>query len=419
MIKLIEVKNYLCLRYVKQKLRPFQILVGPNASGKSAFLDVVALCRDILGEGLEEAITKTRAPDWRDLFWMHEGDDFEFAIEVEIPEDIRPVLKKSYDTCRYELKIGLLNNLGETGIISEHLWLKTETPADNTHITKALFPDPLLPPETIMKTPKRAPGWQAVVTKEPGRPQDYFNAETSGWINPFTLGPQKSALVNLPEDETKFPVGTWLKQFLKTGIQNLKLNSDVMRKPNPPGLKRDFRPDGSNLALVVKELIESSDNERFQDWLVHVRTALPDIKDIKSVEKPEDRHLYLKLVYETGLAVPSWLVSDGTLRMLALTLIPYLPDLTGVFLIEEPENGIHPRAIETVFQSLSSVYGAQVLLATHSPLILGMADLEDVLCFAKDVNGATDIIPGPAHPNLKNWARDVNLGTLFASGVLG
>ncbi len=62
--------------------------------------------------------------------------------------------------------------------------------------------------------------------------------------------------------------------------------------------------------------------------------------------------------------IPSWLVSDGTLRLLALTLLAYLPHHQEVYLIEEVENGVHPRAIEAVFQSLSSVYDGQVLLGS-------------------------------------------------------
>jgi predicted ATPase len=105
--------------------------------------------------------------------------------------------------------------------------------------------------------------------------------------------------------------------------------------------------------------------------------------------------------------------------MLALTLPAYLPDLQGIYLIEEPENGIHPRAIETMFQSLSSVYGAQVLLATHSPIILNIVDPEQVLCFAKTPEGATDIVRGSEHPALADWKKEANLGVLFAAGVLG
>ena len=120
-----------------------------------------------------------------------------------------------------------------------------------------------------------------------------------------------------------------------------------------------------------------------------------------------------------NLEVPSWMVSDGTLRLLSLTLPAYLTDLKGIYLIEEPENGIHPRAVETVFQSLSSVYDAQILLATHSPVILGIAEANQVLCFAKTPEGATDIVSGDKHPALKDWKGETNLGVLFASGVLG
>ena len=56
MIRRIEALNYRCLHYVSQPLEHFHVLVGPNASGKSTFLDVVGLVRDILTMGLEDAI---------------------------------------------------------------------------------------------------------------------------------------------------------------------------------------------------------------------------------------------------------------------------------------------------------------------------------------------------------------------------
>jgi predicted ATP-dependent endonuclease of OLD family len=102
-----------------------------------------------------------------------------------------------------------------------------------------------------------------------------------------------------------------------------------------------------------------------------------------------------------------------------LTLPAYLPELEGVLLIEEPENGIHPCAVETMLQSLSSTYGAQVLLATHSPVILGIADVSQVLCFSRTEEGATDIVAGSDHPALRDWRGEANLGVLFAGGVLG
>jgi AAA15 family ATPase/GTPase len=252
---------------------------------------------------------------------------------------------------------------------------------------------------------------------------DYFRTEFAqekgkSWQYAFKLGPQKSALGNLPADETQFPATTWLKNLLTDGVQAFVLNSLLIRKASPPAQRRGFKPDGSNLPWVIDEL-NKRNPEKFREWIAHLQTALPDIENIITIEREDDRHRYLVIKYKNGLTVPSWVASDGTLRLLALTLPAYLPELKGIYLIEEPENGIHPRAVETVFQSLVSVYDAQILMATHSPVILGISEAKDVLCFAKTSEGATDIVAGNLHPALARWQGETNLGVLFAAGVLG
>jgi hypothetical protein len=266
-------------------------------------------------------------------------------------------------------------------------------------------------------TARGGKGTKTVVNKVAGGNDSFYPETGKGFAPSFKLGTRKSALGNLPEDESQFPASSWLKGFLTNGIQQIVLNSLLIRKASPPGQVRGFKPDGSNLPWVIADL-EKRAPERFADWIAHLRTALPDIETIRTVERADDRHRYLIIRYHGGLEVPSWMASDGTLRLLALTLLAYLPGFTGVYLIEEPENGIHPRAVETMFQSLSSVYDAQILLATHSPVILSLVAAADVLCFAK-MEGATDIVRGDAHPALKTWKGETNLSVLFAAGVLG
>jgi len=123
--------------------------------------------------------------------------------------------------------------------------------------------------------------------------------------------------------------------------------------------------------------------------------------------------------YRNGAELPSWVVSDGTLRLLALTILPHVPRPGGIYLIEEPENSLHPHNIETVMQSLQSVYKGQVLVATHSPLVLSQTRPEDILVFSRDEHQGTTITVGSEHPGLRDWKGEVNLGTLFAGGVLG
>ncbi len=415
MITLVEALNYRCLRWVSRPLGPLHVLVGPNASGKTTFLDAIGLLGELMTNEVD-TVLRDKASHFQELLFNRGGDSFAVALEARIPEEKRQLLAKpEYDTVRYEIEIGL-NADGEVGIRGEKLLLKKDVPR---HLARTeIFPRELVQPKSLLTA--RKPGTKLVINKSPAG-NDNFYSETyresgKGWVPSFKLGPKRSALGNLPADETKFPVATWFRQFLTRGVQRFVLNSQIIRKASPPN-GQSFKPDGSNLPWLIEQLRKTP--TRYRAWLEHLRSALPDLKNIRTVERKDDRHRYAVLCYANGLEVPSWLASDGTLRLLALTLPAYLVNFSGVFLIEEPENGIHPRAISTVYQSLSSMYQAQVLVATHSPMILGMADPADVLCFARDRKGATDILSGKEHPRLRDWKREVDLGTLLAGGVLG
>jgi len=419
MIRLIEALNFRCLRYVRQPLGAFRVLVGPNASGKTTFLDVVAFLGRLVVDGPEAAVGE-RTRDFQDLTWARSGRHFELAVEASIPDDRRANLPKGFDTIRYEVSVGPSPQSGEIGIHEENALLKIWKEPDEAE--RSLLPIEFSAPDTIMVGSRREKNARRVLSKAPGG-NDHFYSEVlegsgKGWFPTIKLGPRKSALGMLHEDESRFPVATWLKQLLSEGVQNLVLNSLLIRRASPPGQVREFKPDGSNLPWVIADLAKRSP-ERFRNWIAHLQTALPDLEDIQTVEREDDKHRYLVLCYRGGLRVPSWTASDGTLRLLVLTLLAYLPGFKGVYLIEEPENGIHPRAIETMFQSLSSAYDAQILLATHSPAILSIAEIDQILCFRKTESGATDIVWGRQHPALQDWRRETTLGDLLVAGVLG
>jgi predicted ATPase len=393
--------------------------VGPNASGKTTFLDVIGFLSQLVSEGLDAALD-SRTGTFDDLLWEHQGQSFELAVEARIPEDKRELLSnKTYDTVRYEVAIEFDQQSGEVSISAEKGWLKQSN--GKALQPKLAFPDPDPVPDHIITQKKAKLISRSLFTKTPGGNDNYYAdaREIEGrWAPAFKLGPRKSTLGNLPEDESNFPVSTWFKQLLSNGIERIVLESQRLRLSSPHGQGTGFKPDGSNLPWVIAS-VESKSPERLADWIAHLRMALPDLTRISTRLREDDRHRYIVLAYKDGLEVPSWMASDGTLRLLALTLPAYLDNLKGIYLIEEPENGIHPRAVETMYQSLSSVYQSQILMASHSPVILSSARPQDVLCFAKDTEGATDIVDGSKHPKLRDWHGEVNLGTLFAAGVLG
>lgn len=413
MIRLIEAKHYKCLRYIRQSLEPFQILVGANASGKTTFLDVVGFLQDLLRDGVERAVRK-RARTLRELVWMQQGDAFELAIDIRLPESLRE-RRAPYTCARYEVRIAPAETEG-IRLQAEKFWLIDETRlADaNPRTQLGLFPQEPEPPTTIVKgrTPS---GWRSVISRgDEGRV--YVKSETTDWNIGLRPPLDRAGLMVVPEEE-RFLAAIYVRDMLLHGVQTLMLQSAAMREPCPPDAPESFQPNGSNLPIVVRSLQKSP--TRFQRWLNHVRTVLSDVKTIEVRERESDRYLYLEMRTCTGARIPSWLMSDGTLRFLALTMLAYLSSTDGIYLIEEPENGIHPRAIEAVYQSLSSVYDAQVLCATHSPIFLNVARLDQILCFARTEGGATDIVRGDAHPRLKAWRGETALGNLLASGVLG
>jgi predicted ATPase len=421
MISRIETLDYRCLRYIDQTLGPFQLLVGANATGKTTFLDVVGFLADVVTHGVEQAV-RERASTPQDLTWLRNGDGFELAIEAQIPDELRGRIEDpDFSHVRYEVSVGIEVEGAGIGIAAERVYLRR---IDHGKVSRqpSLFPELRNAPKTILLPMKRDRKQQRlVVSKVIGGNDNYMPETAKGYSPSFKQSAKRSALGNLPADESSFPVATWLKNYLTEGIQQFVFNSVLMRKASPPGQGRDFKTDGSNLPWVVQNLADK-DPESLKSWIRHLQTALPDLIGIRTIQREDDKHRYLMLKYQGGLEVPSWLASDGTLRLLALTLPAYLPDFQGTYLIEEPENGIHPRAAEAVFQSLSSVYNAQVLLATHSPVLLSLIkprDSDTVLCFAKSSDGSTDIVSGDQHPNLLAWQGEPNFSILFAGGVLG
>jgi predicted ATPase len=423
MISRIEALNYMCLKHVSVETGNFQLLVGPNASGKSTFLDIISFLSDFVNEKDSiEAVLK-RAPTYEDILWKKSGSAFEFAIEFDLPENIYKKLKSvEYQKCRYELRINQEEESKEIVIDSEQLLVIKDDGYKKNINRKSSF---LLPDTIISIDNKRE---RSLFFKHANRDENYNQyisqsvySDSKDYLISSTLPLNKrsSSLKSIPyPNEIYFPIATYLYELLTNGIHRIELNSKAMKKPASPGVRRDSLTDGSNLPWLVNWL-KKDGTKKFNDWIKHIRTVLPEIKTITTVVRPEDKHRYIVINYGAGIKVPSWLVSDGTMRFLALTILPYLSGIEGILLIEEPENGIHPKAVEAVYSSLSSVYDAQVFVTTHSPLMLSLVDFKQILCFSKTPEGAVEIIRGNKHPALRNWKGSPDLGLLFAGGVLG
>ena len=121
----IQTRHFRSLKSVDRTLASFQALVGPNASGKTTFLDVIAFFGELMrNRGDVLRTVQERSTVFESLLWKGEGQAFQLAVEAAIPEGVKAKVKddlKMNNLVRYEIEIGLFNN--EIGLNRETLWL--------------------------------------------------------------------------------------------------------------------------------------------------------------------------------------------------------------------------------------------------------------------------------------------------------
>lgn len=415
MVRRIQALNYRCLRHVDVRLDGnFHILVGPNASGKSTLLDVIGFFADLAPGGIESAV-RTRVPDFRDLVWGRQGNG-RFELAIELDDDAGSESSGGDDLAGNVLRYESAVCNGEAGPCMETVQGLVVDGAIVEPRSTDRFPRPLEPVSSILSSEQAQD--IRFLFRGAKRLTDYMDEVRSRLDS---LDPQRSTPGEVADLQQTVDAVRAAANFEMLGskVRKLLIDGRKLREASPPTRElAGLSPDGGNLPWIVRHLVEKHE-ARFREWLDHVRIVLPEVKEMRVVEREDDRRAHLVLSYGAGMEVPSWSVSEGTLRLLALTSIAYLPDTGQIYLIEEPENGIHPLAIEAVYQSLSSVYDSHVFVTTHSPTLLGCADPREVLCFATDPEGATDVVSGADHPRLGEWRRAADIDLLFAPDVLG
>ena len=310
---------------------------------------------------------------------------------------------------------------GNVAIKEEKVVIFNNKILENRTIVATLFPDDSKEMGLILNKFFPPKGYRQTVKKNLNNKASYSDeisiSRGKGWVQSIEFEEDSCAFSYLYGKKESFAVTRWFFKLLTDNVQSFVLDSLELRKASPPKYAASFQLDGTNLPWNVRNL-KQTNPKKFKSWVEHVQTAIKGLQDIDAISREDDKHCYLKLSFEGGIKIPSWLVSDGTLRLMAFTILAYLPNLQKTFLIEEPENGIHPKNMEIVFESLSNVKNSQVFLATHSPAIISLLALESLLCFSKTSNGVTDILRGDAHPQLIKWKGEVSLDILHAGGVL-
>ena len=162
------------------------------------------------------------------------------------------------------------------------------------------------------------------------------------------------------------------------------------KKAMPITAKAELEEDGSNLAIVLKRIMEDESAKR--NFANLLQDLLPFVVDL-DVERFADKSLLFSLreKFAENKPVPASFISDGTINVAALIVALYF-EKKPVAIFEEPERNVHPHLISRIVGMMKEAsQRKQVIVTTHNPEVVKNADIADVHLVSRDADGFSTI----------------------------
>ena len=376
MLRRIHIKGYKSLFNVEVQLAPLTLLFGPNAAGKSNFLDSLQLLSNL---ATSRTLNEAFGPSYRgkplESFTLGENglpglmeqervgfsmeadldlsDAVVESVEQQIKEMRRPsaaVGSKDADTkfvyvrernLRYRVEIEMLPRSGILRVTNEYL------AALNARGETSRSRRPFIE-----------------------RSGDKIHLRLEGQAHPTYYDRYLDhTILSMPHYPPHYPHLVAARRELENWLFFYFEPRERMRAASPVKEVRHIGLMGEDLAAFLNTL-RALKPRQFEAVSRALHTIMPNIDGIETdVSELGEVELPLK---ENGIAIPTRVLSEGTLRLLgllALTGADTPPSLVG---FEEPENGVHPRRIELIAELLktrSSIGQSQYIVTTHSPIL--------------------------------------------------
>jgi predicted ATPase len=438
MITRIELTSYKGFDKLDLDLGQYQVIVGPNGAGKTTLLDVPALLSDMLlnPKSSQSAFldaregASSRASSLDELIYKGKGDWFSICVEFQLPPSIASLVEVPRsgikgikgvprDFARYEIRFRVNGSLG-LEILNEYLILfpkVTAPPREPKSLGYRRIYGEIEPEKSwhmsLSRSDRSDVAWKPEAIKRAGTTR-----------KEIVYHPANQSLLALAgiqfQDKDAFPAARWVFEFLTSRVLFLNPDWDKVRKECLPGEAGTLLPSARNAVWIAKDLLDTN-KDLYDRWTDHVKLAIPQIDTIEIRENPSNKALFFWVRYQSNFAIPSSGLSDGTLRVMVFSLLAFMNNPPGLIVCEEPENGIHPKAVDVVLEALKFVNGSQVWVSTHSPVVVAATDLDHMLTAENDDVRGIRIGHAADHPMLQSWKNDrtPNLATLYATGVLG
>ena len=373
---------------------PLNVLIGPNGCGKSSLLQAIDFLRAFFRTSIEVYLQE-RGWDYRDL----------------------PNLRQTSKTIRWELAAELDANHNGQGA-GQYKYVIELQPRRHLGIGE----------EKLTWT---TDGRSQQILLRKGRNCRLLN-RISGELERFQIMSLPASVLSTLDssrDRAKYPEAMRFRDWIETFRSYLIWDPKILRNPDR-GKHNEMGQSGEHLASILGHLKDK--NRKAFDALVNrLKRLFPTLSNI-SVSGGGWGWRTIRLHEQNGLSVVfnSQQMSDGVLRLLAITSLLYLDRIPNVITFEEPENGVHPQLIREVVQILRELTQrkapnrCQVFLTTHSPYVLDefYDHPDEVYCMDRiQPQAGARIVQLSKNRQLK-IARDAfkqSLGEAWTSGVLG
>lgn len=224
----------------------------------------------------------------------------------------------------------------------------------------------------------------------PARGDDFQATQSLTPIDPSTPTGPHNAAVN------------WLEQAVGP-MQFYRWIPSMLALPVAFDFSTQFgmEPSGFGLAMYLNDIL-TNDHEKFGELERRFLGVFPSVRRIRLNRESGIRNFVPQQTMGTGLGIyfeqlngdllPAAQASDGMMLVLAYLAILFSPKPPSLLLIEEPENGVHPRRLREVLRILRELVSeqdrTQVVLTTHSPYVVDLFKPEEVTLCLKGADGA-------------------------------
>lgn len=381
MLTRVHIKGYKSLQDVEVKLTPLALLFGPNATGKSNFLDALQLLSKMASSRtLNEAFDPPYRGKPLESFTLGDGgirglmerERLTFSIEADLrlSDAVVAAVNRQVREMRHPGGGEEATASGSARVRERNLRYRVEIEM----IPRSGFlrvADEYLAALNNRGEPtgKRKPFIE--------RQDEKIHLRLEGQAHPIHYERYLDrTILSMSHYPPHYPHLTAARRELESWLFFYFEPRERMRAATPVKEVRHIGLMGEELASYLNTL-RAYEPRQFQTVEKALHLMLPsvdgieiDVNDIGEVE------LRLK---ENGVAIPARVLSEGTLRLLGLLALAGAGDAPPLVGFEEPENGVHPgriRLISEILKTRRYIGSSQYIVTTHSPLLLDNLPLD-------------------------------------------